>query len=91
VNWVSDGVDCCHIGLLTHAYIEQGKLWDSMLCQVVDVFEKNYPSKLQREKWHHNKGYASIAIISDMPFGTGALPQKKDKDVGKKGGGKKGN
>jgi hypothetical protein len=91
VNWVSDGVDCCCVGFLPTAYVMQGELWDGNLCRVVDVFEKNDPSKLRREKWHHNKGYARIAVISDVPFGAGVLPQKKDKDMEANGGGKKGN
>jgi hypothetical protein len=91
VNWVLDGVDCCSIGFLPRAHVMQGELWDGILCQVVDVFEKNDPSQLQREKWHHNKGYARVAVISYVPFGPGILPQKKDKDMGAKGGGKKGN
>ncbi len=56
---------------------------------MVDVFEKKDPSKLQQEKWHHNKGYVRVAVIFDMLFGAGVLPQKKDKDMGAKGGGKK--
>jgi hypothetical protein len=39
VNWVSDGVDCCCVGFLPHAYIVQGEIWDGILCQVVDVFK----------------------------------------------------
>jgi hypothetical protein len=26
VNWVSDGVDCCRIGFLPHAYVVQGEI-----------------------------------------------------------------
>jgi hypothetical protein len=56
------------------------------------MFSKtNEPSKLQQEKWHHNKGYARAAVISHMPLGTGACPQKKVKDLGAKSGGEKGN
>ncbi len=91
VNWVSDGVDCCHIGFFPRAYVVQGEIWDGVLCQVVDVFEKNDPSKLGQKKWHHNKGYARVAVISRMPLDTGARPQKKVNVVGTKSGGKRGN
>jgi hypothetical protein len=90
VNWVLDGVDRRCVGFLPHTYVVQGEIWDGVLCQVVDVFEKNDPSKQQQEKWHHNKGYALIAVISCMPLSTGARPQKKVKDVGMKSGGKRG-
>ncbi len=69
----------------------QGEIWDGVLCQVVDVFKKNDPSKLQQEKWHHNKGYARVAVISCMPLDTGACPQMKVNVVGMKSGGKRGN
>jgi hypothetical protein len=69
----------------------QGEIWDGVLCQVVDVFEKNHPSKLQQEKWHHNKGYAHIAVISCMPLDTCARLQMKIDVVGAKSGGKRGN
>ncbi len=89
VNWVLDGVNRCRVGFLPRAYVMQGELWDGILCQVVDVFEKNDPSKLRWEKWNHNKGYARVAVVSDVPLGPGVLPQKKDKDMGAKGGGKR--
>jgi hypothetical protein len=91
VNWVLDGVNCCCVGFLPRIYIVLGEILDGVLCQVVDVFEKNDPSKLQREKWHHNKGYAHITVISHMPLGTGACLQKKVMDVGAKSSGEKGN
>jgi hypothetical protein len=91
INWVSDGVDCCCIGFLPYAYVVQGRLWGGILCQVVDVLKKNYPFKHQQAKWHHTKGYLHVSVITNVSFGAGALPQKKDKVVGAKGGVKKGN
>jgi hypothetical protein len=68
----------------------QGSLWDGLLCQAVEVFGKDDPSKLCRTKWHQNKGFAHIAVIgtSQVPFGAGDFPWKKDKG-GVKGVGKK--
>ncbi len=89
VNWVSDGIDRCHVGFLPHAFVVQGSLCDGVLCQVVEVFRKDDPSKLCRAKWHQNKGFAHVAVIrtSQVPFGAGNIPGKKDKGV--KGLGKK--
>jgi hypothetical protein len=91
VNWVSNGIDCCHVGFLPHTFVVQGSIWDGVLCQVVEVFQKDNPSKLYRAKWHQNKGFACVAVIgtSDLPFGIGAFPGRKDKGldgVGKKDG-----
>ncbi len=89
VNWVSDEIDHCHVGFLPHAFVIQGSIWDGVLCQVVEMFGKDDPSKLCCAKWHQHKGFACIAVIGmlQMPFGTGNFPQKKDKGV--KGVGKK--
>jgi len=77
VNWVSDGIDRCRVGFLPHAYVAQGKLFDGVLCQVVEVIEKNDPSQARRSKYHSNKGYAKVAVISHVPMGIDAKPSKK--------------
>ncbi len=83
VNWVSDGIDRCGVGFLPRTFVMQGSIWDGVLCQVVEVFQKDDPSKLCRAKWHQNKGFERVAVIgtSKLPFGIGALPIKKDKGV----------
>ncbi len=91
VNWVSNGIDCCHIGFLPCAFVVQGSLSDGVLCQVVEVFGKDNPSKLCGAKWHQNKGFAHVAVIGTLqvPFGTSIFPRKKDKGMkrlGKKEG-----
>jgi hypothetical protein len=89
VNWVSDGIDCCCVGFLPRAFVVQGSVWDGVLCQVVEVFGRDDPSKLCHDKWHQNKGFAGVAVLGTLqvPFGTGDFPRKKDKRV--KGVGKK--
>ena len=77
VNWVSDGINRCRVGFLPHAYVVQGKLWDGVLCQVVEVIEKDDPSQARRAKYHSNKGYARVAVISHVPMGIDAKPSKK--------------
>ncbi len=91
VNWVSIQIDRCHVGFLPHAFVVQGSIWDGVLWQVVEVFQKDDPFKLSRAKWHQKKGFAPITVIStsDLPFGISAFPMKKDKGVdgvGKKDG-----
>jgi hypothetical protein len=76
VNWVSDRIDCCCIGFLPCAFVAQGSIWDGVLCQVVEVFGKDDPSKLCHAKWHKNKGFAQVAVIGmlQVPFGDGDFP-----------------
>ena len=74
VNWVSDGIDRCRVGFLPQAYVAQGNLWDGKLCQVVRVVEKNDPNKARRAKFHANKGYARVTVISALPVGINAKP-----------------
>jgi hypothetical protein len=83
VDWVSDGIDHFCIGFLPHSFVMQGSIWDGVLCQVVEVFQKDDPSKLCCAKWYQNKGFACIAVIgmSKLPFSVGALPMKTDKGV----------
>ncbi len=82
VNWVSNGIDCCCIGFLPRAYAIQGSVWDGVLCQVVEVFRKDDPSKLCMPSGIKTRGL-HIAVIGTLqvPFGAGNFPQKKDKGV----------
>ncbi len=93
INWVSDEIDCCRIGFLPHTFAVQGSVWDGVICQVVEVFKKDDPSKTCRAKWHHNKGFARIAVVgtSHLPFNVSAFPGKKDKGVDGGGGERTGN
>jgi hypothetical protein len=83
VNWVSNGIVCYRIGFLPCAFVMQGSLWDGVLCQVVEVFGKDDPSKLCCAKWHQNKQFARVAVIgmSQVPLSTSNFPGKKDKRV----------
>ena len=77
VNWVSDGIDRCRIGFLPQPYVVQGRLWDGVLCQMVRVVEKNDTNKARCAKYHANKGYALVAVISDLPVGANSMPSIK--------------
>ncbi len=53
VNWVSDGIDRCHVGFLPKAFVPHAKLWDGALCQVVFIGAADGPSSIVRRKFHH--------------------------------------
>ena len=36
--WVSDGIDCCHVGYLPKAYVKNWKQYDGALVQVIEVY-----------------------------------------------------
>jgi hypothetical protein len=64
VDWVSNRIDRCRIGFLPHSFVVQGSVWDGvLLCQVVEVFRKDDPSKLSHANWHQYKGFAQVAVI----------------------------
>jgi hypothetical protein len=45
VNWVSNGIDCCCVGFLPRTFAVQGSVWDGVICQVVEVFQKTIPPR----------------------------------------------
>ena len=44
VNWAMECFDCCHVGFLPRPYVPDAIIYDGVLCQVMEVFEKNHPS-----------------------------------------------
>ena len=66
VNWVTSSVDCCRVGFLPRAYALKGAIYNGVLCQVTEVFSKSDPSRGIREKWHKNKGFAHVTVISAL-------------------------
>jgi hypothetical protein len=66
VNWVMDGVDCCHMGFLLRAYALEGAIYDGVLCQVTEVFLKSDPSCAIHEKWYKNKAFVHAMGISTL-------------------------
>ena len=79
INWVSEGINCCCVGFLPNVFVHQANRWDGMLCQVVQVVEKDNHLKFCGAKWHKNKGYACIVVITNGFLPTnwrGSLPNK---------------
>ena len=76
---MTDGIDRCRIGFLPNAFVHQARVWDGVLCQVVQVVEKDDQSKFCRAKWYKNKGYATVVVILmgfGQQIGGGHLPNK---------------
>ncbi len=66
VNCVTDGVDQCHAGFIPCSYVERVWVYDGVLCQAIEVFDKNYPNCSMHKKMHRNRGFACIAVISKL-------------------------
>ncbi len=64
VNWVTDGVNLCHVRFLPWAYAHEGAIYDGVLCWVSEVFLKSDSSRVIREKWYKNKVFARAMVIS---------------------------
>ena len=69
--WVSNGIDCCHVGFLpqTYMYVVQGRLWDGVLCQSVSVGSPKDTCMYVCRKCHHYCSYARVAVVSNVPPG----------------------
>jgi hypothetical protein len=63
---VTDGVDRCRVGFLLWAYALDGAIYDGVLCQVVEIFNKSDPSHVIHKKWHKNEGFAGATVISAL-------------------------
>ncbi len=81
VNWVSDGIDRCHVGFLPKAYIPHAELWDGILCQVVFVGAADNPSSIVRRQCHHIVGMR-IAVILVLPCGVKVFDDKYEAMMG---------
>jgi len=51
VNWVTEGFDHCHVGFLPRLYVPNATIYDGVLCQVTEVFEKYDHSCAISKKW----------------------------------------
>ncbi len=43
VNWVFNGIDCCCVGFLSHAFVVQGSIWDGICARWWRCSEKTIP------------------------------------------------
>ena len=68
VYWVMEGIDRCCVGFLPKHLVMRAERFDGVLAQVIGVYlaATKHESKYVREKAHKNKGFAEVAIISEM-------------------------
>jgi hypothetical protein len=76
INWVSDGIDHCHVSFLPRAYIAQRRLWDGVLCLVVSIDSLKDPCTYVHRKCHHYCGYAHVAVVSNIPVGMKEITKR---------------
>ena len=50
--WVSEGIDCCHVGYLPKAYVKNWKQYDGALVQVVEVYSGDSDSSMNHQKFY---------------------------------------
>ncbi len=64
--WVSDGIDCCHIGFLPCHMVKHAMRYNGALAQVTHVFSDNLTcsDSVERCMFHKNKGCCLAAIIA---------------------------
>ena len=74
--WVSDGIDCCHIGYLPMGYVKNWKQYDGALVQVVEVYSGDSDSPMKRQKFHRNHGLA-VGVIFSSPEPCCPLAKKQ--------------
>ena len=89
VFWVSDGIDCCHIGYLPKAYVKNWKQYDGALVQVIEVYSADSDSPMKSQKYHRNHGLAMAMIISSaVPCSPVTKKQKTNSPTSKSPNGK---
>jgi hypothetical protein len=80
--WVTDGIDCCHLGFLKHHMVHHAVRFDGALVQVTRVFSFDPGSCDSAEHWmyHHNKGCCLATIISTLPVVSSMKETGKEND-----------
>ncbi len=64
--WVTDGVNCCHVGFLQCHMVRQAACYDGALAQVTHVFNADPTcyNTVEHCMLYKNKGYCHAAIIA---------------------------
>jgi hypothetical protein len=63
--WVTDGIDCCHVGFLPCHMIQQAQFYDGKLVQVVAMLADSENLRL-RQYSRHNIGVCKAAMIDTV-------------------------
>jgi hypothetical protein len=64
--WVTDGVNCCHVGFLQRHMVKQAARFDGALAQVIHVFNADPTccNTAECRAFHKNKGCCRATIIA---------------------------
>jgi hypothetical protein len=64
--WVTDGFDCCHVGLLPCHMVRHAACYNGVLAQVTHVFNADPTcwDTAECRAFHENKGCCLMAIIA---------------------------
>ena len=67
--WVTDGVDCCHVGFVPCHMVKHTAQYTGVLAQVTRVLSDDAETcdSAKRHLFHKNKGFCLVAIISTLP------------------------
>jgi hypothetical protein len=67
--WVTDGIDCCHVGFLPRHMVFYATRFDRALAQVTKVLslDLGHCDMAQRRFYHCNNGCCNATIISCLP------------------------
>jgi hypothetical protein len=66
VNWVTNGLERCHVEFLPLSYVPNAAVYDGTLCQVIEVFDKDESSCTNRATWKQHNGFARAMVISKL-------------------------
>jgi hypothetical protein len=81
VYWISDGVDCCHVGFLPHHLLKHWKEYDGRIAQIIEMYEES-ESPTKRRKNYKNLGCCQGVLI-DTVCDDFAQPMKHQQTKGK--------
>ena len=70
--WVTNGVNCCHIGFVPCHMVKHAVRYDGVLAQVTRILSDDAETYDLAEQclFHRNKGFCLAAIISTLPGST---------------------
>jgi hypothetical protein len=77
--WVTDGIDCCRVGILVRHMVAHAAQYDGALAQVTRVFSGKEEECSREERWmyHAKRGYYHATIISCFPMKEDEAKTKK--------------
>ena len=70
--WVTDGVDCCHVGFVPCHMVKRAARYDGALALITCILSDDVETcdMAERRLFHRNKGFCLVTIISTLPRST---------------------